>query len=104
MGTVRPGWVRPNRGRRGPGRRSKRVRGFRSVWSAVGSSNFDQRSVLFNDEVDAIVLGEQTAREIRATLARDLRDSRRIDRADWEDRPFGQKIREYFARVWESLL
>jgi len=75
-----------------------------NVWSAVGSSNFDQRSVLFNDEVDAIVLGEQTAREIRATLEHDLRESRRIDPADWNARPFGQKIKEYFARVWESLL
>lgn len=75
-----------------------------NVWSAVGSSNFDQRSVLFNDEVDAIVLGEQTAREIRATLEHDLRGSRQIERAAWRDRPFGQKIQEYFARIWETLL
>lgn len=31
------------------------------VWTAVGSSNFDPRSVVFNDEVDAIVLGSATA-------------------------------------------
>ncbi len=28
------------------------------VWSIVGSSNFDHRSVLFNTEVDAVVIGE----------------------------------------------
>ncbi len=32
------------------------------VWSLVGSSNFDQRSVLFNDEVDVVVIGHSTAR------------------------------------------
>ena len=26
------------------------------VWTVIGSSNFDHRSVLFNDEVDAVVL------------------------------------------------
>jgi cardiolipin synthase len=30
------------------------------VWTAIGSSNFDPRSVVFNDEVDAIVLGSDT--------------------------------------------
>ena len=30
------------------------------VWSAVGSSNFDRRSVAWNNEVDAIVLGADT--------------------------------------------
>ena len=39
------------------------------VWSAVGSSNFDYRSVLFNDEVDAIVLGADTARELETVFA-----------------------------------
>src|SRR5262249_127232 len=28
------------------------------VWSITGSSNLDYRSVLFNDEVDAVVLGK----------------------------------------------
>ena len=32
------------------------------VWSIVGSSNFDHRSILFNDEVDAVVLGATPAR------------------------------------------
>lgn len=75
-----------------------------NVWSAIGSSNFDQRSVLFNDEVDAIVLGVGTAREIRLTLRHDMHDSRQIDLAHWKDRPFGEKMKEYGARIWESLL
>ena len=35
------------------------------VWTAIGSSNLDRRSVVFNNEVDAIVLGADTARRRR---------------------------------------
>src|SRR6185437_9372100 len=45
------------------------------VWSLVGSSNFDQRSVLFNDEIDAVILGKSTADRLRAG------SQRRSDRA-----------------------
>src|SRR6185437_14350928 len=38
------------------------------VWSLVGSSNFDQRSILFNDEVDVVVLGKATADQLRKTI------------------------------------
>ena len=41
------------------------------VWSAIGSSNFDRRSVAWNNEVDAIVLGADTAARLEALLARD---------------------------------
>ena len=34
------------------------------VWSAIGSSNFDHRSVIFNDEVDVVVVGSETANGI----------------------------------------
>jgi len=32
------------------------------VWSAIGSSNFDHRSVIYNDEVDAVVLAARRRR------------------------------------------
>ena len=34
------------------------------VWSMIGSSNFDHRSVLFNDEVDAVLLGKTTGDQL----------------------------------------
>jgi cardiolipin synthase len=36
------------------------------VWSSIGSSNFDRRSVLFNDEVDVIVLGGTSGTRMEA--------------------------------------
>jgi hypothetical protein len=34
------------------------------VWSMIGSSNVDHRGVVFNDEVDAVVIGSATADEL----------------------------------------
>jgi cardiolipin synthase A/B len=74
------------------------------VWSVIGSSNFDQRSVLFNDEVDAVVLGSETAQELEKMFEDDQRDAQEIDREAWEDRPLTQKMKEIFSRVWQSFL
>jgi cardiolipin synthase A/B len=74
------------------------------VWSVVGSSNFDQRSVLFNDEVDAVVLGSGTAQALEKMFDDDLADTRQIDIAVWRQRPFLQRMREFMSRTWESLL
>jgi cardiolipin synthase A/B len=74
------------------------------VWSVVGSSNFDHRSVLFNDEVDVVVLGRETATQLEALFKDDLRDAKPIDLATWEDRPLPQKLDETFSSVWQNLL
>src|SRR5206468_5964278 len=42
------------------------------VWTAIGSSNFDPRSVVFNDEVDAVVLGSATANQFEHMFQNDL--------------------------------
>jgi cardiolipin synthase len=75
------------------------------VWSAVGSSNFDHRSVLFNEEIDAVVIGKQTAAELEAIFEDGLRGTVAIDRASWEaERPFSDRLRSFFARLYEGLL
>jgi cardiolipin synthase len=75
-----------------------------SVWSAIGSSNFDHRSTLFNDEVDAVVLGADTARQLEATFRDDLRNATAIDRKAWGNRPFLNKLDETYSRLWQNLL
>jgi cardiolipin synthase A/B len=74
------------------------------VWSVIGSSNFDHRSVLFNDEVDVVVLGRNTGQQLQMTFQQDLRDARSIDLATWENRPFPEKLDETFSSVWQNLL
>ncbi|HEX4023611.1 MAG TPA: phospholipase D-like domain-containing protein [Steroidobacteraceae bacterium] len=74
------------------------------VWSVVGSSNFDHRSVLFNDEVDAVVIGMKTGDQLEHYFLQDLQHARRITLATWRHRPFSDKLRGRFWRMWEQLL
>jgi cardiolipin synthase len=74
------------------------------VWSVVGSSNFDHRSVLFNDEVDAVVIGPATGAQLERFFQQDLEHASGIDLARWKQRPLSRKLREHFWRLWEQLL
>jgi cardiolipin synthase len=74
------------------------------VWSVIGSSNFDHRSVIFNDEVDAVVLGSETANELEAMFDEEQRDAKAIDLKAWKDRSFLQKIKETLVVVWQKML
>jgi len=75
-----------------------------SVWSVIGSSNFDHRSVLFNDEVDPVVLGRDTASQMEAMLQQDLAKADPIELSAWQDRPFSDRIKDMLSRVWQTLL
>ena len=74
------------------------------VWSIVGSSNFDHRSVLFNDEVDAVVISAATGAQLERNFQQDLERASGIDLASWKRRPLSRKLREHFWRLWEQLL
>src|SRR5665213_1821059 len=74
------------------------------VWSFVGSSNFDHRSVLFNDEVDAVVIGNQTGDQMQQFFEQDLQHAKPIDQENWSRRPVSERLRERFWRLWEQLL
>jgi len=74
------------------------------VWSVVGSSNFDHRSILFNYEVDAVVLGRDTASQLEGLFGREIAKARPITLQAWEDRPFGERFREFYSRALEALL
>ncbi len=74
------------------------------VWSVIGSSNFDHRSVIFNDEVDAVTVGGDTAKALEALFEKDFAKANRIELAAWKERPFAEKMREIIARTSQSML
>jgi cardiolipin synthase len=77
------------------------------VWTAIGSSNFDPRSVVFNDEVDAIVLGNDTAAQFERMFQKDLSQAKSIDREQWRRRPLAQRLLELFevtSFLWQNWL
>ena len=75
-----------------------------NVWSLVGSSNFDQRSILFNDEVDVVVLGTATANQLRQTMLTDIGHGKLIDWQTVRQQGTLQRFKAWFWRLWQRLL
>jgi cardiolipin synthase len=71
------------------------------VWTVVGSSNLDRRSVVFNNEVDAVIVGRDTAGQVAAELSRYIADSDPVVLDAWRQRGAGEHLREIGARVWQ---
>ncbi|HEY4040965.1 MAG TPA: phospholipase D-like domain-containing protein [Rhodopila sp.] len=71
------------------------------TWTVIGSSNLDRRSVVFNNEVDAVILGHDTAGQVEAVMRRFMAASREIDLARWRNRSFGERVDEWKARLWQ---
>ncbi len=77
------------------------------VWTSVGSSNFDPRSVVYNDEVDALVLGSATAQDFQKMFEGDIGKSQQIDLATWQRRPVSERLLEIFelsSFLWQNWL
>lgn len=74
------------------------------VWSAIGSSNFDHRSVIYNDEVDAVVLGSDAAQEMEDLFQASQADARPIEIRSWKSRPVWGRLKELYALAWENML
>lgn len=74
------------------------------VWSTVGSANLDWRSFLHNEEVNAVILGDEFAAQMGALFQQDLAASRRITLKEWETRPFIHRVKETIGRILEYWL
>ena len=74
------------------------------VWTAIGSSNFDQRSLYFNNEIDAIVLGHDTAAAVEAMLRAEIDRSVHVSLRGWRTRPLGERAAEMATRLWKRLM
>ena len=74
------------------------------VWCTVGSTNLDWRSLVDNDEVNAVILSPEFATQMKALFAKDLERSTAITLEAWRSRPMQDKVREATARAWGRLL
>ena len=70
----------------------------------MGSTNLDWRSLVYNDELNAVVLGADFAAQVIAVFTRDLANSEQITPAKWQARPFQDRIKETAARTWALWL
>ncbi len=69
------------------------------VWSTVGSTNLDWRSFLHNDEINAVVLGQEFAARMETDFRADVAASEEITAPRWRRRSLLMRIKERIARI-----
>lgn len=74
------------------------------VWSHVGSTNFDSRSLALNEEVGVGILDEQIAAELRKAFEADLRRSSELQLERWRRRPLLARGYSWLAYQLHSQL
>jgi cardiolipin synthase len=74
------------------------------VWATVGSTNIDTRSFLHNNEINVVVFGEEFGNTMENAFVEDLRYSVEITKDKWEQRPLGDRLKEWAARRLEYWL
>lgn len=74
------------------------------VWSTIGSTNLDWRSFVNNQEINAVMLGQDFGAQMQAAFEKDLRSSKEITLEAWRKRSIGLRIKEKAARLWARQL
>ncbi len=74
------------------------------VWSTVGSTNLDWRSFLNNQEINAVMLGQDFGAKMQALFEQDLASSRLVTLEAWRNRSIVARIKERAARLWARWL
>ena len=69
------------------------------VWTTVGSTNLDWRSLLYNDELNTIVLGKSFGDDATALFDHDLVGTEMIDATSWRERGLTPRAKQTFARL-----
>ncbi len=69
------------------------------IWSTVGSSNLDYRSFLHNDEVNAVIVGDDFGKQLESRFEADLAGSKEITPAQWSKRGPISRLKHFCANV-----
>lgn len=65
--------------------------------SAVGSTNFDDRSFEINDEISLVIYDRDIAAELERTFEEDCQYATAVEFEKWKHRPFLHKLRDFFS-------
>jgi cardiolipin synthase A/B len=74
------------------------------IYSAVGSTNFDDRSFETNDEVTLGILDEKTAKKLDAIFEKYLPRAEEVDLEEWSRRSVWHKLKDHAAYSINELL
>jgi cardiolipin synthase A/B len=62
------------------------------LWSAIGTTNFDNRSFEHNDEVNVVIRDRRVAARLRRDFEADIARSHEVGLFEWESRPVWEKV------------
>ncbi|OIR06705.1 major cardiolipin synthase ClsA [mine drainage metagenome] len=74
------------------------------VWSTIGSTNLDWRSFTYNQEINAVLLGQDFGDKMQAMFEKDLESSKLVTLDAWRERSISVRIKERAARLWARFL
>ncbi len=74
------------------------------VWSAIGSSNFDDRSFETNDELSLAILDRSLAERLDAVFERYVPRAIEIQLRDWQRRSWAHKLKDHASYLVNELL
>jgi cardiolipin synthase A/B len=74
------------------------------VWSTVGTMNFDNRSLAFNDESNLVTFDRRVGAVMDSAFVEDLKHSEEIKLETFRRRPWHQKVFETGANLMSRLL
>ncbi len=75
-----------------------------TLWTSVGSTNFDSRSFSVNDEANLNIHSAEFARDQERLFEADLQRSRPVSLGEWHDRPWADKVLDALAGAFSSQL
>jgi cardiolipin synthase len=73
-------------------------------WSSIGTMNFDNRSLAFNDESNLLVLDDAFGAEVREMFLDDLTRSREVTLQAFRGRPRTERMLEWAASRFARIL
>ena len=73
-------------------------------WGSIGSMNFDNRSLAFNNESNLVFLDTRLGAQMDSTFMDDLTRSKEMTLAEFQRRPWYDRVIEYGAAVFSRLL
>jgi cardiolipin synthase A/B len=74
------------------------------MWSSVGSLNFDNRSLVFNNESNIAALDAGVGATLDSLFMSDLKHSKEIKLAEFERRSWTEKMLEWAANAFQRVL
>ena len=74
------------------------------IWSAVGSTNFDDRSFDTNDEITLGILDHGVAQQFDAIFEKYVARAREIHLEEWRHRPWWIKLKDNAAYLLNDVL